>query len=476
MGSVIPNLRLRLHQPFTSLVTRLAVVYLGLALLAAGVVRAGVLQAELSALDRDLRGGWLSGSTAAAAARFPGRGSADALPAGAELKPWLTATLAGLRASEDGEDGEGRAGVLSELSDPVGLAVLDARGRLVASTGAAIASPRAPLTASPVARLAAPRPGAWRYAALLSGRGGRPLGTLLVELTPGPPGLRALIGDGVEWPAVLVYVLVFALGSALVLSLLVTRRLKRIAEAAAGWSAGDFSRTVDDGSSDEIGALAARLNAMAGELETLVALRAELASLSERQRLARDLHDTVKQKAFALQLQLATARRGAGADTDVARTLDEARAITSQIQHELAALIEAPPETVEAAFSQVLADRAQTWARWGGFAVTVEVAGAEAVPPEQRPMVLRILDEALANVMRHSGARNAALVVRRRGDDFEMTVSDDGRGLTGFRPGMGLANMRLRAAELPGGRLALDAGKPGARLSLAWSMSDKDVE
>ena len=467
--------RLRLDRPFTSLVTRLAVVYLALALLAAGIVRVGVLGGELSALDRDLRSGWLAEETDQAAARLTNAGTDTALAPAPVLRVRMQQALTRLKRSGDEDDA--RAGVLSELSDPIGLQVWDLRGGVVA-VGAPIRQAAAPLKIVSAARhpaatrVPAAKPGAWRYVAPLTGRDGRALGALVVELTPGPPGLKALIGDGVEWPQVLVYVLVFALGSALVLTLLVTRRLKRIAEAAAGWSAGDFTRTVDDASSDEIGALASRLNAMAAELETLVALRAELASLNERQRMARDLHDTVKQKAFALQLQLATARRGAAADTSLAATLDEARAITGQMQHELSALIEVAPAQAEAPFAQVLAERAQTWARWGAFAVSVDVAQAAGVPAGQRPIVLRVLDEALANVMRHSGAAHARLSLVRDEAGFAMTVEDDGCGLQGFAPGMGMANMQRRAAELPGGRLNLAETGPGVRLLLTWNSEE----
>ena len=78
-----------------------------------------------------------------------------------------------------------------------------------------------------------------------------------------------------------------------------TRRLGALAGAADSWSKGDFEVLVADNSGDELGQLAQRLNQMALQLQTLLQTRQELASLDERNRLARDLHDAVKQQVFA---------------------------------------------------------------------------------------------------------------------------------------------------------------------------------
>ena len=81
------------------------------------------------------------------------------------------------------------------------------------------------------------------------------------------------------------------------------RRLNALTSAADSWSQGDFSRLVSDDSGDEIGLLSRRLNRMVQELQTLLETRQELAALEERNRLARDLHDSVKQQVFATAMQ-----------------------------------------------------------------------------------------------------------------------------------------------------------------------------
>ncbi|HEY1351561.1 MAG TPA: HAMP domain-containing protein [Ktedonobacteraceae bacterium] len=82
----------------------------------------------------------------------------------------------------------------------------------------------------------------------------------------------------------------------------ITRRLRRIMLATTAWSRGEFQIAVFDRSGDEIGQLARDRNRMARQLQSLLTARQELAVLQERNRMARDLHDSVKQHVFANSL------------------------------------------------------------------------------------------------------------------------------------------------------------------------------
>jgi signal transduction histidine kinase len=460
---------LNIKPPRASLVWTLALAYLGLALLAAVTVRLLSLSVELRSLDRDLAAGRLERATAQAAAQL----TAD-LPLDARSDPALVQRRldSGLHSIEASLSDMGHAGILSELANPIAMQVQDPSGRILARIGRIDSVATGPVPAPKVAVVRVPTrvQGGWRYLAPLRDRGGVLAGLLTVELTRHPPGLEAMMGDGFEWPALLVYAGVFTLGSALVLQLTVTRRLRAMAGAADAWSRGDFSHSVADESSDEIGSLSRRLDQMARELEALVTLRAELAGMNERQRLARDLHDTVKQKAFALQLQLAAVERAPSLAPGIVRTLEDARGITREIQEELAHLIGDTAASSDEPFDHLLRERAEAWGRRGGFKVRADLAAALVVPPPHRPVLARVLDEALANVMRHSGAGTADVRLSERAGRFEFIVQDDGRGLRMTGDGMGLRNMRRRAAELPDGALDVAAGdRGGARVTLSWS-------
>jgi len=90
-----------------------------------------------------------------------------------------------------------------------------------------------------------------------------------------------------------------------------TSRIESLSGTANAWSHGDFSVMTSDPSADELGQLSRRLNLMAEELQNLLHTRQELAGIEERNRLARDLHDSVKQQAFAISM------RGGGAGPPV---------------------------------------------------------------------------------------------------------------------------------------------------------------
>ena len=94
-------------------------------------------------------------------------------------------------------------------------------------------------------------------------------------------------------------------------------RLHVIFKSAHAWSMGDFSVYVDDSSGDELGQLAQGLNHMAAQLENLLDERQHMSVLKERNRLARDLHDSVKQQTFAASAQLAAARSSTVGDRSV---------------------------------------------------------------------------------------------------------------------------------------------------------------
>jgi signal transduction histidine kinase len=289
------------------------------------------------------------------------------------------------------------------------------------------------------------------------------------------PWHRFLLDLSLEWPIVLGYLLVFGIASSIFLATWVTRRLNRVARAATAWSRGDFSDRIDDRSRDELGRLSGLLDRMALELKALMRSRAQLATLAERQRLARDLHDTVKQQAFALNLQLAALRRQLVANPAAAERVGQAERLSQQMQQELAQILdELRASDAALPFAERLRARALEWAQVSGIALDLDLGDAPAIRAADQETLLRIADEALANVLRHSGATRVGLAIVRQGDTLSLNITDNGRGAGGdAQPGMGLANMRERAESLPNGRFALDSRTgEGTRISIGFSVSE----
>jgi NarL family two-component system sensor histidine kinase LiaS len=235
----------------------------------------------------------------------------------------------------------------------------------------------------------------------------------------------------------------------------ITRRLSGLARASSAWRQGDFSVSVADPSGDEIGQLAADLNFMAADLRHLFEARQELAASAERNRIARDLHDSVKQQAFAIAAQVSAARALLERDPTAAQTrLAEADQLSNQLRQELAALVRElySADVLAAGLPAALRQLSTDWARQNHL--TAELDIAENIPLSE-PVALafyRVAQEALANIARHAAARRIEVTLRQDADGVLLQIRDDGRGFDPemIQPGVGLRSMRERLAALGG--------------------------
>jgi NarL family two-component system sensor histidine kinase LiaS len=256
-----------------------------------------------------------------------------------------------------------------------------------------------------------------------------------------------------------------------------TRRLGRMAQTAGAWGRGDFSSTIRDSSPDEIGRLAEELNRMSRQLQELLHTRQQLASAEERNRLARDLHDSVKQQVFAISMNLGTVQTLWERDPAQARArLDAAMQQARQAQKELAALIQTlrPVPLQGKGLARALADYLQDWQAHSGVRAEFRTEGGASLPDDAEQALFRVAQEALANVARHSGAATAAVELVAGEDAARMVVADDGRG---FDPeqtstGYGLTSMRERVQAL-GGTLDIASGAKGTTVTAVMPVNEQ---
>ncbi len=252
--------------------------------------------------------------------------------------------------------------------------------------------------------------------------------------------------------------------------ILFTGRLQGLAFVAESYSHGDFSLKPADRSADELGQLGTKLLIMGEQLETLLETRQALASVEERNRLARDLHDTVKQQLFAMQMQLGAAQALLEYNPAAAGThLQQADALSRQTQQELKTLIdELRPAALE---SRGLADSVRDYAKvWGdrtGIQVEVGISGERQIPLAQEQSLYRILQEALANVDKHSTASRVAVQLSYTKTSVALIIQDNGVGFdtTVRSQGFGLQSMRQRAEEM-GGILNLQSTPQGTMVEV----------
>jgi NarL family two-component system sensor histidine kinase LiaS len=243
-----------------------------------------------------------------------------------------------------------------------------------------------------------------------------------------------------------------------------TRRISAVSQAADSWSRGDFTAVAHDPSQDELGQLSRRLNRMAEQLQNLLHTRQELAAVEERNRLARDLHDAVKQQIFAAAMQIGAAKALLPDNPEAAANqLQEAETLSRQAQRELTALIQElrPAALGDQGLVAALRSYATDWSRQNGVPVEFKTQGERPLPLSTEQALFRVAQEALANVARHSQADQVELRLDWEKSAVILTISDNGRGFDSQAQsnGYGLQGMRERLDAL-GGQLEI-VSQPG---------------
>jgi signal transduction histidine kinase len=197
--------------------------------------------------------------------------------------------------------------------------------------------------------------------------------------------------------------------------------------------------------------------------------RQELMLVTDRDRIARDLHDLVIQRLFATGLALQGARRiapseevkerldSAVADLDV--TIRDIRSTIFELQHGHGLSLRSDVRELVKEYVPVL-----------GFTPMVRTSGPldTTVPEPVAEQLLAVLREALSNVARHAEADAAVVEVEAGGKQVMLRVADNGKGLPTDRHESGLRNARRRASD-NGGALRLLPEEPHGTV-LEWTV------
>ena len=192
---------------------------------------------------------------------------------------------------------------------------------------------------------------------------------------------------------------------------------------------------------------------------------------AERRRIARDLHDVVLQDlTYALQSLRVIRRMPADANRDgeTERQIEALERAVGGLRDAIYELrLESAREQPLARTLHAIVDLNRQMAPERALALVVEDEFPASISGPASLEVARIVQEALANVRRHSGARRATVTLRMAGEAVLVEVEDDGRGLVPGEPaGMGLTGMRERALAL-GGELEVEGARDaGTRVLL----------
>jgi signal transduction histidine kinase len=377
------------------------------------------------------------------------------------------------------------------FSESAALVVLDSQGRVLAGTfpnvflaGQPLSDPLAPGSAGVVgaalrnetANLTLSLEHSTVAAAPILAADGQVRGVLYVRSDPSVTDRSILIME-------VAVVLVVTVVTTLLLNALIglvfgwftsrnpVQRLKTLASATHAVAGGDLSPRIQDESPDEIGQLGRQFNAMADQLEQNIrALRqladdnaalaeqaTQLATIEERNRLARDLHDSVSQELFSVTMLAAAARNLLTTNPEKAQIqLHQLSQMAQRALHETRALIFAlrPAALGNQGLAPALRQLRDEASGRLDLQIDLQVSGERRIPLDQEQALFRITQEALANVAKHSGTHAAVVQLEYAATQTCIKVRDQGRGFNPDEPrkphSLGLISIGERAAAVGG--------------------------
>jgi signal transduction histidine kinase/ribosomal protein L40E len=194
--------------------------------------------------------------------------------------------------------------------------------------------------------------------------------------------------------------------------------------------------------------------------KTLLGQVQDAAAQQERNRLARELHDSIKQQIFSITMSAAAIEANWETNPDRAQTaLGDLRSVAHEAMVEMNALLQqlSPAPLEKVGLIQALRDQCEALGYRTGAAVTADFGD---LPPDDRlpagaqESIFRIVQEAFSNTARHARAGTVTLSLGQgdSGGVLVLEIRDDGQGFDpkAVRSGMGLDNIRQRVAALRG--------------------------
>lgn len=294
--------------------------------------------------------------------------------------------------------------------------------------------------------------------------------------------------------ALVIFIVVAALISTIVsgiaggwLSLSFSRRLRHLSQASATLATGDLSPRVAVKGQDEIAQLGEQFNLMADQLAEQVhdlrsladrnVMLAEearaLASVEERNRLARELHDAVKQQIFALSLTANSIRQLLEKDAGLAtERLAQLETQARDVHLEMDAIIKQlrPASLEDQGLASALRELTAKWQDQHQIPVSLRVQGERELPLNVEQALFRISQETFNNIARHAEASQVALSLEYQLNQLVLEISDNGNGFdmdaSRSSTSLGLDSMSERAAEIGGTLKVSSTPEGGVQISV----------
>jgi signal transduction histidine kinase len=230
-------------------------------------------------------------------------------------------------------------------------------------------------------------------------------------------------------------------------------------------------REAEISSSDVFAPLYDQLNVLIRERADLKTMRgtlveqiSEAAAQEERKRLARDLHDSIKQQVFSMSVSASAAYAHLEGNPTAARAaLLDVKQSAQEAMVEMRALLQqlSPAPLEKSGLVQALREQCEALAYRTGAKVETQFG---TLPPDDRlpigaqETIFRIAQEALSNIARHARAMHVTLALTTEDEAVTLKITDNGQGfdISKAPEGMGLGNIRTRAQAI-GATIALES-------------------
>ncbi|MBX3015348.1 MAG: HAMP domain-containing protein [Caldilineaceae bacterium] len=247
----------------------------------------------------------------------------------------------------------------------------------------------------------------------------------------------------------------------------ITRQLVVLTQAAERIRHGEGSSIPVLTGTAEVASLSTSLNQLIADLTT--------ATVAERNRIARELHDSVTQTLFSTSMLADVLPQVWEADPEKGREkLEELRrAVRGALAEMRTLLLELRPSAIaDADMQQLLRQLADSTSGRTNINVTWRIEGNPELPPARKVVLYRIMQEALHNMVKHAQADHAQLVLRNSERMLELVIIDDG---IGFEPAtvsgdhLGLAIMRERVEASGGQLVVVSHPDEGTEIHALWN-------
>jgi two-component system, NarL family, sensor histidine kinase LiaS len=271
-----------------------------------------------------------------------------------------------------------------------------------------------------------------------------------------------------------------------------TKQIRVIQMASRNFANGQFEKRIPITGSDEFTELSLQFNRMAEQIQkqmqdlnTLAETNASLAkearqlsAMEERKHLAHELHDSVKQQLFGLNLMLGSIKTTSKPDADA--FINQMIAQVQDIQNELDHIIKAlrPASLQGAGLVDALQALTSRWATQTNVKVNVQVHAEREVSVHIEEGIYRITQEALQNIMKHAQATHVDVSLTFMKTEIILTISDNGKGfdekLAQHRDRLGLSSMQARAHAIQAELLIESQIGKGTTLVLKIPMKENE--